>query len=129
MRCLRIYATPDGESHFREVDIAMTMKPAFPNERRLKFLVTTQQHASVFPTSPPGYAKWAFTSHRIDSSPFGWMATWNLKRAMERRDAFRREKLFSSRILTGKEHISRHPEEGQNAIIVILPSGLDAPLD
>jgi hypothetical protein len=29
MRCLRIYATPDGESHFGEVDIAMTMKPAF----------------------------------------------------------------------------------------------------
>ena len=26
----------------------------------------------------------------------------------------------------GKGHISRHPEEGQNAIIVILPSGLDA---
>ena len=32
MRCLRIYATPDGESHFGEVDIAMTMKQAFPNE-------------------------------------------------------------------------------------------------
>jgi len=32
MRCLRIYATPDGESHFGEVDIAMTMKPAFPNK-------------------------------------------------------------------------------------------------
>ena len=31
MRCLRIYATPDGESHFGEVDIAMTMTPAFPN--------------------------------------------------------------------------------------------------
>jgi hypothetical protein len=29
----------------------------------------------------------------------------------------------------GKGHISRHPEEGQNAIIVILPSGLGAPLD
>ena len=28
MRCLRIYATPDGESHFGEVDIAMTMTPA-----------------------------------------------------------------------------------------------------
>ena len=35
MRCLRIHATPDGESHFGEVDIAMTMKPAFPNEAQL----------------------------------------------------------------------------------------------
>jgi hypothetical protein len=24
MRCLRIYATPDGESHFGDVDIPMT---------------------------------------------------------------------------------------------------------
>jgi hypothetical protein len=32
MRCLRIYATPDGESHFGEVDIAMTMGPLFPDE-------------------------------------------------------------------------------------------------
>jgi len=32
MRCLRIYATPDGESHFGEADIPTTMKPAFPNE-------------------------------------------------------------------------------------------------
>jgi hypothetical protein len=29
----------------------------------------------------------------------------------------------------GKGHISRHPEEGQNVITVILPSGLGAPLD
>jgi hypothetical protein len=28
----------------------------------------------------------------------------------------------------GKGHISRHPEEGQNLIIVMLPSGLAAPL-
>jgi hypothetical protein len=31
MRCLRI-TTPDGESRFGEVDIAMTMTPPFPNE-------------------------------------------------------------------------------------------------
>ena len=32
MQCLRIYATPDGESHFGEVDIAMTLTRTFPNE-------------------------------------------------------------------------------------------------
>ena len=31
MRCLRIYATPDGESHFDEVDIPTTATPIFPN--------------------------------------------------------------------------------------------------
>jgi hypothetical protein len=40
MRCLRIYATPDGESHFGEVDIAMTMTPLFSNEARLLPSVT-----------------------------------------------------------------------------------------
>jgi hypothetical protein len=31
MRCLRIYATPDGESHFDEIDIPTTKRPAIPN--------------------------------------------------------------------------------------------------
>jgi hypothetical protein len=31
MRCLRIYATPDGESHFDEIDIPTTKRPIFPD--------------------------------------------------------------------------------------------------
>jgi hypothetical protein len=31
MRCLRIYATPDGESHFDEIDIPTTGRPIFPD--------------------------------------------------------------------------------------------------
>jgi hypothetical protein len=31
MRCLRIYATPDGESHFGEIDIPTTTRPVFPD--------------------------------------------------------------------------------------------------
>src|SRR5438128_1432460 len=62
MRCLRIYATPDGESHFGEVDIAMTMTPAFPNEAPFELSAYYQHHASVLLTSPSGCAKRAFTS-------------------------------------------------------------------
>ena len=32
MKCLRIYATPDGESHFGDTDIPTTTMPLFPNE-------------------------------------------------------------------------------------------------
>src|SRR5471032_2441125 len=32
MKCLRIYATPDGESHFGDADIPTTTTPLFPNE-------------------------------------------------------------------------------------------------
>ncbi len=31
MRCLRIYATPDGESHFDEIVIPTTKRPVFPD--------------------------------------------------------------------------------------------------
>jgi hypothetical protein len=32
MKCLRIFATPDGESRFGEVDIATTLTRSLPNE-------------------------------------------------------------------------------------------------
>ena len=78
MRCLRIYATPDGESRFGEVDLAMRMKPAFPNEAPLE--ISTYYPASRIRFPPhlePGCAKWAFTLRRICSSPYGVKATWN----------------------------------------------------
>ena len=31
MKCLRIYASPDGESHFDEVDIPTLKKSIFPD--------------------------------------------------------------------------------------------------
>jgi hypothetical protein len=85
MRCLRIYATPDGESHFGEVDIAMTKKPAFPNEAPSEISAYYPPASRIrFSHIPAGVREVAFTRLRIDSSPYGWMATWNLKRAMER---------------------------------------------
>jgi hypothetical protein len=84
MRCLRIYATADSESHFGEVDIAMTTTPLFPNEAPFELSATIQRHGFVLYKSRPGCAKPAFTPRRIGSSPYGWMATWNSKQAMER---------------------------------------------
>jgi hypothetical protein len=31
MRCIRVYATPDGKSHFDEIDIPTTERPVFPD--------------------------------------------------------------------------------------------------
>jgi hypothetical protein len=31
MKCLRIYATPDGESHFDEVELPTTKRPVHPD--------------------------------------------------------------------------------------------------
>ena len=84
MKCLRIYATPDGESHFGEVDIAMTMKPAFPNEAPFEISAYYPASRIRFAHIPAGVREAGFHTPPIDSSPYGWMATWNLKRAMER---------------------------------------------
>jgi hypothetical protein len=36
MMCLRIYATPDGESHFDEIDIPTTERPVFPQHSAIR---------------------------------------------------------------------------------------------
>jgi hypothetical protein len=129
MRCLRIYATPDGESHFGEVDIAMTMKPAFPNE--VPFDISAWYPASRirFTHIPAGVREAGF--HR---PPERLLAIWlDGHVEFETSDGEVRRLPAGKAVLVedthGKGHISRHPEEGQNVIIVTLPSGLGAPLE
>src|SRR5271155_5047847 len=44
MRCLRIFATPDGESHFDEVEIPTMKRPVHPDA--VPFEVSASYHAS-----------------------------------------------------------------------------------
>lgn len=89
MKCLRIFATPDGESHFGEVDIPTTLTRSFPNgapaanyeSSRSAFYEASRVR---FVHIPAGRAKRTFITHRVDSLPFGWMARSSLKRATER---------------------------------------------
>jgi hypothetical protein len=48
MQCLRIYATPDGESHFGEVDIAMTLTRSFPNDAPVELSSHYEASRSAF---------------------------------------------------------------------------------
>ena len=94
MKCLRIYATPDGESHFGEVDIAMTLTRSFPNGAPVELSAHYEASRSAFYEASrvrfvhipagQGCAKRAFINHRLDYLPFGWMARSSLKRATER---------------------------------------------
>jgi hypothetical protein len=47
MQCLRIYATPDGESHFGE-DIAMTLTRSFPNGAPVELSAHYEASRSAF---------------------------------------------------------------------------------
>jgi hypothetical protein len=127
MRCLRIYATPDGESHFGEVDIAMTMTPLFPTEA--SFDLSTYYPASRlrFVHIPAGVRKADF-----HTPPGRLLAIWlDGYVEFETSDGEMRRVAAGTAVLVedthGKGHISRDPPEGQNLILVMLPNGLDAP--
>jgi len=117
----------DGESHFGEVDIAMTMKPAFPNEAPFEISAYYPASRIRFSHIPAGVREVGF--HR---PPDRLLAIWlDGHVEFETSDGEVRRLPAGKAVLVedthGKGHILRHPEEGQNAIIVILPSGLDAP--
>ena len=81
MKCLRIFATADGESHFGEVDTATTLTPLFPNEAPFELSAYYEVSRVRFVHLPAGMRSY---SRRVDSLPFGWMARSSLKRATER---------------------------------------------
>src|SRR5947208_6293378 len=80
MRCLRIYATPDGESHFGEVDIAMTMTPAFPNEAPFElsaYLNVAELKRAPRGRTGPGIT---FVLHAPEEAPKKSLASLGLRR-------------------------------------------------
>jgi len=127
MRCLRIYATPDGESHFGHADIPMTMAPLFPGAA--SFGLSAQYPASRvrFVHVPAGVceAGWHTAPGRV-------LAVW-LDGAVEfeTSDGDVRQVQAGGFVLVedthGRGHISRHPREGQSLILIALQDGLDLP--
>jgi hypothetical protein len=89
MKCLRIFATPDGESHFGEIDIPTALTRSFPNgapaanyeSSRSAFYEASRVR---FVHIPGGAREADFHNHPADSLPFGWTARSSLKRATER---------------------------------------------
>src|SRR5215213_924808 len=132
MKCLRIFATPDGESHFGEVDIPTTLTRSFPNgapaanyessrsafygASRVRFVQIPAGAREADFHNPPGrlLAIWLDGVVEVETSD-GEMRRVSAGKAVLVEDTH------------GKGHISRHPPEGQNVIQVLLPHGLDAP--
>ena len=127
MRCLRIYATPDGQSHFGEVDIALTMAPLFPNEEPFGLSAPYPASRVRFVHVPAGVreAGWHTPPGRV-------LAVWlDGVVEFETSDGEVRRVPAGGFVLVedthGKGHISRHPLEGQSVILITLPDGLDLP--
>ncbi|PAY06800.1 hypothetical protein CK489_21835 [Bradyrhizobium sp. UFLA03-84] len=128
MKCLRIYATPDGESHFGEVDIPMTAR------------VTVAPGAQPFQVS----SRYPASSVEITQIPAGMrQVDWhtvpvrNLSVRLtgaveyETSDGEVRHVSAGEFVLVedthGKGHLSRHSPDAQTVLWIRLPDGLDLP--
>jgi hypothetical protein len=57
MKCLRIYATPDGESHFDEVELPTTKKSVHPDAVPFEVSASYQASRVRFTRIPSGHAR------------------------------------------------------------------------
>lgn len=129
MKCLRIYATPDGESHFDEIDIPMTAKVTVAPGAK-PFQVSTRYPASSveFTRIPAGMRQvdWHTVPARV--------LTVRLTGAVdyETSDGKVRHVSAGEFVLVedthGKGHLSRHSTDEQTVLWISLIDGLDLPL-
>ena len=128
MKCLRIYADPDGESHFGEFDIATRLTPLFTNEAPFELSAQYPASSIRFVHLPAGMREAGF-----HTPPGRLLAVWlDGTVEFETSDGEVRRLSAGKAVLVedthGKGHISRHPPGGQNLILIMLPSGLDMPI-
>lgn len=125
MKCLHIFATPDGHSHFGEVDIDMPSSPLFPGEAPFELSPYFAAARIRFVRIPPGIREAGF-----HNPPGRLLAIWlDGEVEFETSDGEVRRVPAGSAVLVedvhGRGHISRHPPEGQTVILVLLPNGLE----
>jgi hypothetical protein len=128
MKCLRIYATPDGESHFGEVEIPMTAKltvapGAKPFQVSKRYLASSMEFTQIPAGMRP--VDWHTVPARI--------LTVRLTGAVEYEtsDGEVRHVSAGEFVLVedthGKGHLSRHSSDEQTVLWIRLPDGLDLP--
>jgi hypothetical protein len=127
MKCLRIYATPDGESHFGEIDIPTTKRQAIPNT--VPFEISAH-----YPASRVRFTRIPASMHEVGYHTVPErVLTVRLDGAVEYEtsDGEVRRVQAGSFVLVedtyGKGHISRHSAEEQTVIWITLPKGLELP--
>ncbi|KQW31182.1 hypothetical protein ASE36_02570 [Rhizobium sp. Root274] len=124
MKCLRIYATPDGHSHFDEVELPTSKLAVHPDA--VPFDVTASYPASRvrFIHIPAGMREVSW--HTVPEP----VMTVRLDGAVdyETSDGERRHVGPGSFVLVedthGKGHLSRHSPEAQTVLWISLPQGL-----
>jgi len=128
MKCLRIYATADGESHFGEVEIPMTETVAVARGAR-PFQVSGRYLASSveFTEIPAGMRQ--VNWHTVPARNLSVRLTGSVE--YETSDGEVRHVAAGEFVLVedthGKGHLSRHSPDEQIVLWIRLPDGLDLP--
>jgi hypothetical protein len=128
MKCLRIYASPDGESHFGEVEIPTSKRSIFPDAAPFELSAHYPASRIRFTRIPAGMRQvsWHTVPERV--------LTVRLDGAVEyaTSDGEFRYVPAGGFVLVedthGKGHLSRHSQEAQTVLWITLPSGLDDPM-
>ncbi len=129
MKCLRIYATAGGESHFDEIDLPTTKTSVHPDA--VPFDVTASYPASRVRITHIPAGMWEVAWHIVPEPNL--TVRLNSSVEYETSDGETRHVPAGSFVLVedthGKGHLSRHSPEAQTVIWVSLPKGLNLPSD
>jgi hypothetical protein len=128
MKCLRIYATPDGESHFDEVELPITEKvtvaPGAKSFQRSKRYLASGVEFTQIPAGMP-QVDWHTVPARVLVVRLTGAAEY------ETSDGGVRHVSAGEFVLVedtyGKGHMSRHSSHEQTVLWIWLPHGLDLP--
>ena len=128
MKCLRIYASPDGESHFDEVEIPTLKKSIFPGSAPFELSAHYPASRIRFTRIPAGMRQvsWHTVPERV--------LTVRLDGSVEYQnsDGEMRQVAAGGFVLVedthGKGHLSKHSQDAQTVLWISMPSGLDEPL-
>lgn len=126
MKCLRIYSTTDGESHFDEVEIPTSSRRVHPNAAAFEVSANYAATRIRFTRIPSGAGEvaWHTVPERVLTVRLDGSAEYHTSDGDKRRVAAGSFVLFED--THGKGHKSRHSPEEQTVIWISLPDGLDS---
>lgn len=125
MKCLRIYSTEDGESHFDEIEITTTFRQVHPDAVAFAMSGRFEATGVRFTRIPAGAreVKWHTVPERVMTVRLGGSAEY------ETSDGDRRTVPGGGFILFedthGKGHRTFHSPHEQTVMWISLPHGLD----
>jgi hypothetical protein len=127
MKCLRVYATADGESHFDEVEIPTSSRQVHPDAAAFEVSAKYAASGIRFTHIPAGARQvdWHTVPERVLTVRLDGSADYQTSDGDQRRVPAGGFVLFED--VDGKGHRSLHSPQEQTVLWISLPRGLENP--